>query len=71
MMINLIKAKLHGGMGTHSLTGSDQYTVCLTIQLSSKPHTDDNESLLVASSSIEPNPVSGETAGAEAHGLYL
>lgn len=70
-ILSAFKAKLHGGRGTHSWRGSDQYTVCIIMQLSSEPHTDDNESLLVASSSIEPDPVSGEIAGAEAHCLYL
>lgn len=47
-----IKPKLSCSMGTRSKTGPDQH--CLIIQPSREPHTDDNESLSVAFSGIEP-----------------
>lgn len=51
-----INHKLHCGMGTGSRTQA-QTSTHLIIQPSRKPHTDDNESLSVASSSIELEPV--------------
>lgn len=48
-----------------------QTSFCLIIQPSHKPHIDDNESLSVASSSIEPDPVCVGGTAAEAHPLYL